>query len=131
MLELFFREHNKEATLLPGCQTVEQLLAGAELLHQHQAAAGEVGSVQLHQVGVMKLLQELIFPQHQLPLLGLVRGDLGSKHLTGLNVPAHGDDAETAPEGREEGTEEGKCWPSGTRRDRKEKKLPPNPPVNL
>lgn len=86
--------------------------------------------MQPHQVGVMKLLQELIFPQHQLPLLGLVRGDLGSKNLTGLNVPAHGDDAETAPGGREEGAEEGKCW-SGTQRNRKEKKVSPNPPVNL
>lgn len=113
---------------------MEQLLAGAELLHQHQEAAGEVGSVQLHQVGVMQLLQELIFPQHQLPLLGLVRGDLGRKNLTGLNVPAHGDDAETPPEGREEGTEEGKCWitqRSGTQTHRREKKLSPNPPVNL
>lgn len=90
--------------------------------------------MQLHQVGVMKLLQELIFPQHQLPLLGLVRGDLGSKNLTGLNVPAHGDDAETPPEGQEEGTEEGKSritGRSGRQRDRKEKKLSPNPPVNL
>lgn len=90
--------------------------------------------MQLHQVGVMELLQELILPQHQLPLLGLVRGDLGSKNLTGLNVPAHGDDAETTPGGREEGTEEGKCGNtrrSGTRRNRKEKKLSPNPPVDL
>lgn len=90
--------------------------------------------MQLHQVGVMKLLQELILPQHQLPLLGLVRGDLGRENLTGLNVPAHGDDAETPPGGQGEGTEEGKCWitrRSGTRRNRKEKKLSPNPPVNL
>lgn len=55
--------------------------------------------MQLHQVGVVKPLQELIFPQHQLPLLRLAGGDLGNEDLTGLNVPAHGDDAETAPGG--------------------------------
>ncbi|KAF3834766.1 hypothetical protein F7725_027324 [Dissostichus mawsoni] len=37
-------------------QAVEQLLAGAELLHQHQGFGGEEGGVQLQQVGWCSLL---------------------------------------------------------------------------
>lgn len=58
---------------------------------------GDEGSVQLHQVGVMKPLQQLVFSQHQKSLLCLVRADLGSKHLAGFSVPAQVYYAETAP----------------------------------
>lgn len=54
--------------------------------------------MQLNQVGVVKPPQQLVLLQHQLPLLCLVRGDLGRKHLAGLGVPAQGYHAETTPE---------------------------------
>lgn len=46
----------------------------------------------------MKPLQQLVLSQHQLSLLCLVWGDLGSKHLAGLNIPAQVYDAETTPD---------------------------------
>lgn len=82
----------------PWCQTVEQLLAGTELLQQDQVGGRDEGGVQLHQVGMMKPPQQLVLPQHQQPLLRLVRADFSGKHLAGLRVPAQGDHTETSPE---------------------------------
>lgn len=48
----------------------------------------------------MKPLQQLVLSQHQLPLLGLVRGDLCSKHLAGLDIPTQVYNAETPPRER-------------------------------
>lgn len=84
---------------------MEQLSAGAQLLHQHQVAWGDVGGVQLHQVAVVEPLQDQVLPQHHLPLLRLVRGDLGRVRLPTLLIPALGDDTKTTPGEREGGRE--------------------------
>jgi len=91
---------------LPLSQAVEQLSAGAQLLHQHQVAGRDVGGVQLHQVAVVEPLQDQVLPQHHLPLLRLVRGDLGRVRLPTLLIPALGDDTKTTPGEREGGGRE-------------------------
>lgn len=88
--------------ILPCSQTVQQLLAGTQLLHQQHIQRGDESSIQLNQVGVVQPPEQLVLLQHQLSLLGLVGSDLSSKYLTGFHIPAQVYDTETTPERKQE-----------------------------
>lgn len=87
---------------LPCSQTVQQLLSGTQLLHQQHIQRGDESSIQLNQVGVVQPPEQLVLPQHQLSLRGLVGSDLSGEYLTGFHIPAQVYDTEATPERKQE-----------------------------